>query len=286
MKEDRGALITTNAGQRLTSSEERLLLRELAECRLALESAPADRDISSLRERHATIRGRLALGSSWIVWSVVRRYRDRGVSLADLMQDGFCGLLEAIDRFDLANENELSTYAVWWIRQKLQCAVASGAYPVRLHPRGLQKVAEYSRVASQREVDGTPWEPASPTLRSLLAATRPCTLLDSADAGGSSRASSLAGDSDGAIRELEDRESLDVMLGALRPRERRVLKLRFGLGGEAEHTLGEAGRRLGVSKERIRQIQGDAIRKLRAMAHGTFEDAAPRLPSYLCHSLA
>ena len=80
------------------------------------------------------LRAQLALANMRLVAHIANRYRDRGVAYSDLLQEGFCGLLEAIDRFDLAHQTKLSTYATWWIRQSVQSAVASGAYPVRLAP--------------------------------------------------------------------------------------------------------------------------------------------------------
>ena len=77
-----------------------------------------------------------------LVAHVAKRYRNRGVAYSDLVQDGFCGLLQAIDRFDLAHETKLATYATWWIRQAIQSAVAAGAHAVRLTLRHLRQLAE------------------------------------------------------------------------------------------------------------------------------------------------
>ena len=77
-----------------------------------------------------------------LVAHVAKRFRDRGIAYSDLLQEGFCGLLEAIDRFDLTHETKLATYATWWIRQAMQRAVAAGAYPVRLSPRHLRQLAQ------------------------------------------------------------------------------------------------------------------------------------------------
>src|SRR5262249_20476459 len=114
---------------------------------------------------------------------VAKRFRDRGVSYADLLQEGFCGLLEAIDRFDLNHETKLSTYATWWIRQAMQRAVAAGAYPVRLSPRHLRQLAQ-----NQDELELIPGrgEPAmegpgsasSELIQRIHTATRPTLSLD------------------------------------------------------------------------------------------------------------
>ncbi|QEH38723.1 RNA polymerase sigma factor SigA [Aquisphaera giovannonii] len=268
---------TPGEAGRLSPAEVRALLRELAECRRALDGRPAGQDAARLRDGYVAARDRIALGSSWVVWSVARRYRGVGIPLRDLMQEGFCGLLEAIDRFDPAMGNDLSTYAVWWIRQRIQCLVAASAYPVKVHPRGLRKVAEFWRRGPHRD-EGRPAGPIPATLRRLLAATQSPVPLDMAGAGRSPRSAILAGPPDAGALDLEDRESLEAMLGSLKPRERTVLHLRFGLGGEEEHTLDEAGRRLGLGKERIRQIQNEALEKLRAWRAGTPPRPAPRGP--------
>ena len=77
-----------------------------------------------------------------LVAHVAKRYHDRGIPPGDLIQEGFCALLVAIDRFDVVNETRLATYAIWWIRQAIQRAVAGGAYPVRLNPRQLHQLAQ------------------------------------------------------------------------------------------------------------------------------------------------
>ena len=99
------------------------------------------RQLAPLAERYNEIRTKLAMANLRLVAYVARKYRNRGITSSDLLQEGFCGLLKAIDRFEPAKETRLASYAVWWIRQALQRAVAAGAYPVRLNPRHLQQLA-------------------------------------------------------------------------------------------------------------------------------------------------
>ena len=89
-----------------------------------------------------------------LVAHVAKRFRDRGIPYSDLLQEGFCGLLEAIDRFDLIHQTKLATYATWWIRQSMQRAVASGAYPVRLTPRHLRQLAQNQEELERHERPG------------------------------------------------------------------------------------------------------------------------------------
>jgi len=122
------------------------------------------------------LRGKLAMANLKLVAHVAKRYRDRGVLYSDLLQEGFCGLLEAIDRFDPAHETKLATYAVWWIRQAMQLAVAAGAYPVRLQPRHLLELAQYHHAVDQ----GLTNKAQSETIKRIQAATRPSVALNGA----------------------------------------------------------------------------------------------------------
>ena len=98
--------------------------------------------LGTVYRRYSELRGKLALANLKLVAHVAKRFRERGIPYSDLLQEGFCGLLEAIDRFDMTHDTKLATYATWWIRQAMQRAVASGAYPVRLTPRHLRQLAQ------------------------------------------------------------------------------------------------------------------------------------------------
>jgi len=289
----------------LTSMEERELLMELAECRrLILEamaqsngSGPArstgetdfqqvirdltnserrgDPSAMSLRPlvaRYQDIRTKLAMANVRLIAHVAKRYNDRGVAPSDLVQDGFCGLLMAIDRFDTNNETRLATYAIWWIRQAIQRAVASGAYPVRLNPKQLHQLAhgqDVPAVADRSESgpgDREPHHPgSSKAIDRLLAATRPTVSLDSPYGydGTNSLIDFLVNPQSEETATDELQEDVGTMMRLLNPREQMVVKLRFGLDGERRCSLIEVGQIMGVSKERIRQIQQRALEKLR-----------------------
>jgi len=287
--------------QVLTAPEERELLRELAECKAkladALKSIPGhdgdadDEDPQSLADRlfavaandglrgaclgaivcrFKELRGRLALANTRLVAHVAKRFRDRGISQSDLLQEGMCGLLEAIDRFDLGRETKLATYATWWIRQSMQKAVAAGAYPVRLSPRHLRQLAQ-NQDDGTIEVVHNPNEPhvSADLIRRIHTATRPSISLDAhydnAHDFSLLQTMSIPADSD-PLDDVDTGEALGKLLGVLRPREQEVLALRFGLGGQTGLSLSEVGKVMEVSKERIRQIQDRALEKLRAAA--------------------
>ncbi len=287
----------------LTAAEERSLLLELCDCRTLLlqsrltgigepDAGPRDtvgvqdvvRELLSpqaadtpenthlvpIAARYNALRTRLAMANLRLVAHVSRRYRNRGLAPADLLQDGFCGLLKAIDRFDCTKETRLASYAVWWIRQALQRAVAAGAYPVRLNPRHLQQLAE-----SNPDLDGSTKRDRKPrsaaaltTIRQIHSATRPTLSLNAgliADDGTSLLGALACSPHEEAFTEETD-DYLESMIQQLKPREQVVLQLRFGLGGKPCHSLSQVSTLLNVSKERIRQIQEGALQKLRGLA--------------------
>jgi RNA polymerase primary sigma factor len=147
-----------------------------------VNDGPTGARLGAIYRKYSELRGKLRL-----VAHVAKRFRDRGIPYTDLLQEGFCGLLEAIDRFDLNHQTKLATYATWWIRQSMQRAVASGAYPVRLTPRHLRQLAqnqeELERQERARDHAG-PNERCGPTTSELIhrihTATRPTISLDAA----------------------------------------------------------------------------------------------------------
>lgn len=222
--------------------------------------------------RYNELRTKLAMANLRLVAHVARRYRNRGLSTSDLLQEGFCGLLKAIDRFDATKETRLASYAVWWIRQALQREVAAGAYPVRLNPRHLQQLANSNLEGDKPGKLGRKSRSggAASTIRQIHSATRPTISLNStlrADEGESLLdALTYPAQEEGPDAELDD--YLFSMINQLKPREQVVLQLRFGLCGTETHSLSQVSHLLDVSKERIRQIQEAALEKLRVLAEG------------------
>jgi RNA polymerase primary sigma factor len=299
------ALLNRPEVELLGPQQERAMLVELGECKRRLlearqtrpcERAPESAEVPDIQDavrdlldpatawtaearhlvpiaaRYNELRTGLAMANMRLVAHVARRYRDRGLASSDLLQEGFCGLLKAIDRFDTGREARLATYAVWWIRQAIQRAVAAGAYPVRLDPRHLRQLANSRPDAARPRKPGRGPRPrlAEATLRRIHSATRPTISLD-ADRHADER-SSLLGDltdpGHEAAQAAELGESLIALIRQLKPREQVVLQLRFGLDGQPCHSLSQVGEVLDVSKERIRQIQEAALAKLRGLAEG------------------
>jgi RNA polymerase primary sigma factor len=225
------------------------------------ENKAGDGALAPAFERYFRMRTELALANVRLVSHVARQFRSRGIANSDLLQEGFCGLLEAIDRFDIAHKTKLATYATWWIRQAIQAAVATGSYPVRLAPRHLRQLAlSQEECGSNANRNRLGKEPSATALQRIQAATR--------------RGITLAEPRNALLRALEttDRdisddidleEAVGKWLISLRPRERQVLSYRFGLGGSPRLSLSQIGKLLDVSKERVRQIQNSALAMLR-----------------------
>src|SRR5262249_6038768 len=114
-------------------------------------SEPDTVAVRLLARRYQETRNKLALANIRLVAHLAKRYHDRGIPPADLLQEGFAGLLLAIDRFNPVNSTRLATYAVWWIRQAIQRAVAAGAYPVRLNPKQLQRLVRAQSAIAQAQ---------------------------------------------------------------------------------------------------------------------------------------
>jgi RNA polymerase primary sigma factor len=264
-------------GQEPSASERtddpRAMSRLIAEAYRELGSHKGPR--AAAFRRYFDLRTELALANARLVAHVAKRYRDRGVAYADLLQEGFCGLLEAIDRFDLSHETKLSTYATWWIRQSIQSAIASGAYPVRLAPRNLRVLAR----CEERHAEERPGDPgrhtAAESVQRIRAATRPAISLDKVHPG---VLSPLGDPTRDQAEQHERQEVVGTWMESLRPRQRQVVSYRFGLGGGPPLSLRQVGEMLNVSKERVRQIQDAALKSLRAKAsHGPMTPAEQRL---------
>ena len=245
------------------------VVRELLD-RAEAATTAREKSLQSLATRYSQLRTRLAMANLRLVAHVARRYRDRGLSLSDLLQEGFCGLLTAIDRYDTANTTRLASYAVWWIRQALQRSVAASAYPVRLNPRHLQKLAESS--IDDENPGGKPKRAHSPaaaaTLKQIHSATRPAVSLNAVyrTESGASLLDTLSYPPQDEAEHIDLDEQVGSLIQQLKPREQTVLQLRFGLNGQACHSLSQVSAVLDVSKERIRQIQDAALTKLRKLA--------------------
>jgi RNA polymerase primary sigma factor len=249
------------------------IVRELASRPTGLD--PLSGALQPVAKRYQQVRSALALANVRLVAHVAKRYAGRGVPPGDLLQEGICSLLAAIDRFDIANQTRLATYAIWWVRQGIQRAIAASAYPVRLNPRQLLRLAQLSnnagdeswveRVRDKRARADLAQTTSAQSFAHLRAATRPTLSLDarSQSDGVTAVVDYLVLSGDDETQTEESTESVGALIEHLDPREQLVLTLRFGLKGSEQQTLLQVSKVLGVSKERVRQIEARALRRLR-----------------------
>ena len=242
-------------------------------------SADALDRLADLIDRGNEARRRLVESNLRLVVSVARRYMNRGIALGDLIQEGNIGLMRAVEKFDYRRGFKFSTYATWWIRQAVSRALADHSRTIRVPVHMVETINKYVRVSAQLQQDlgreatvdeiAKVMETTAERVREVIRILpQPISLESSV---GDEADAILADfvvdenlpDMDEAASKLLLRGQVEGVLSTLSPRERRVVELRFGLDGDKLYTLSEIGAELGVTRERIRQIETKALRKLR-----------------------
>jgi RNA polymerase primary sigma factor len=259
----------TNIGLYLREISQVPLLTPKEEVKLAAQIKRGNK-----KAREQMIKANLRL-----VVKIAHDFSNYGLPLLDLVSEGNIGLMKAVERFDPKKGGKLSTYASWWIKQSIKRALANQSKTIRLPVHLVDKIGKIRRVSAQM-TEELGREPSNEELAEELGlatakvahlknvAVRPASLdakinADDDTAFGDLVSDERAEDPFATLRDKDLREEVGDLLDVLDPRERKIISFRFGLAGGKERTLEEVGRKFGVTRERIRQLQNIALLKMR-----------------------
>ena len=258
----------------------KLYLREIGQ--VALLTPQEEIELAALiKKGDKKAREHMIKANLRLVVKIAHDYEGFGLPLLDLISEGNIGLMKAVERFDPAKGGKLSTYGSWWIKQSIKRALANQSKTIRLPVHLVDKISRMRRTAmklhellgrepTNEELAGELGISASRVAQMYTAAIRPASLDAPIGDDDSHSFAEVVQDENATspYQLLEDKTVTDMMqemVGTLLPREATILRFRFGLDGSKEKTLEEVGEKFGVTRERVRQIQNIALRKLRRL---------------------
>jgi RNA polymerase primary sigma factor len=270
--------LKTFEAQIIRSQKKLIALEEEAKLTIA-EIREINRQMSQGEAKARRAKKEMIEANLRLVISIAKKYTNRGLQFLDLIQEGNIGLMKAVDKFEYRRGYKFSTYATWWIRQAITRSIADQARTIRIPVHMIETINKLNRISRQilqeTGLEPTPEElskrmalPEDKIRKILKIAKEPISMEtpigDDEDSHLGDFIEDISALSPVEAATMEGlRESVHEILATLTPREAKVLRMRFGIDMNTDHTLEEVGKQFDVTRERIRQIEAKALRKLR-----------------------